>query len=793
MKDTFRKTFASSIITGTKLFSITAQDRNGGTVTVRATGETSDIVTIKQTQSGTWGVFLKKNLDREVTQSLHLLRFIATSSEKDAPSSALEVTLFVNDVNDEPPKFSQPAYHIQVPEDHDLAVPINISISATDPDNGPGGSVSYDMKSAGQASALYGKIFIINPLNGQVTLNQHLDFERLTFYQYTLIAKDGGNPRLSSTADLLITILDVPDTPPIFIGLPYMVSIQEGIPMGSLITKVFALDGDLGIQNNISYSLEAGECASYVRIDAVSGGIYTHKPLDRDSGLFNRENGLCSITLKASEITDVPSNASQTTATLKLFVKDINDNPPVFEKSVYTGYVPEGLTDIDINIPDGVSLADADQGNNSIVDLTVSVNFGMGGRLFLVEASPSTVYSSGSVQLRLVNNFTVDYNTWTILHLYVKAEDRGVPKLSSSCQVTLYVNQTNRFYPQFVASAFSFSIPENTKYGTPVASVQANDMDTGNYGKIQYILSETDNSFSINSKTGVISVACNSSCLDRERQRVYYMSVEARDGGGKVSSAPVKITLMDVNDNSPMFLQPKYEFGITENSSLISGINNFTVHAVDYDEPRTANSLITYTLLPRLDTLDKHFTISSTTGSIRIVNPLTRNQLSSIPDGRLELAVTAHDHGSPSLASTVSVTAFLQAHLHSATSCNYKNSSSTTSVKPAQHGDTYSGQSFVLCEGQAGYIQCEVGKLIRIISAVYGRTTNDICPSSNLGSLRCQSHSSTDRAKWSCNGYRRCRLSADSSIFGEPCVGVDKYLEVSFHCVDRSDILGIFG
>jgi hypothetical protein len=84
--------------------------------------------------------------------------------------------------------------------------------------------------------------------------------------------------------------------------------------------------------------------------------------------------------------------------------------------------------------------------------------------------------------------------------------------------------------------------------------------------------------FTIDSVTGQLSVACNSRCLDRERQSVYDMTVEARDGGGKVSSVPVKVTVVDVNDNAPLFVQPKYEFGIMENSSLLSGMDNFTVH-----------------------------------------------------------------------------------------------------------------------------------------------------------------------------------------------------------------------
>lgn len=105
----------------------------------------------------------------------------------------------------------------------------------------------------------------------------------------------------------------------------------------------------------------------------------------------------------------------------------------------------------------------------------------------------------------------------------------------------------------------------------------------------------------------------------------------------------------------------------------------------------------------------------------------------------------------------------------------------------------YTGQSFVLCQGQEGYIQCGPGKAIRILSAVYGRLSDVICPSHHVGSLTCRAPSSTDHAKWSCNGYRRCSLFADSSVFGEPCSGVNKYLEVSFHCVDQSSVDNIFG
>ncbi|XP_061191818.1 cadherin-related family member 2-like [Saccostrea echinata] len=637
------------------------------------------------------------------TQSQHLLRFIATSSEKGAPSSALEVTLFVNDVNDVAPIFSQPAYRINVPEDHDLTVPINIFISATDPDNGTGGSVSYDMKSAGQASALYGKTFIMDPLNGQVILNQSLDYEKLTFYQYTLIAKDGGNPSLTSTADLLIIILDVQDTPPIFQGLPYMTTIKENYsvvnlkkfkPSRTTIFRVLAVDGDTGIPNDITYSFSSGTeyCSQFLSVDRNTGNITINKTMDRDGGPIKQLRGVCTVNVKASEVTDKPSYLTETVKPFTITIEDVNDNRPIFNQSTYYGSVKENMTDIPITISgDGLYVKDIDQMGSNDIKLHVYMN-DSNIQFNDVVALPSLVSSEGTFLLLLTNKFKFDYEKHSKINLIIKAEDKKDSSMFSVCTVHVTINDTNDNDPIFKNTLENFTLPENSSFNTTVTEIKATDADSGKYSEITYRL-QGSNRFSINSTTGEISVACNNSCLDRERQIVYYMSVEARDGGGKVSSAPVKITLMDVNDNSPMFLQPKYEFWISENSSLISGMNNFTVHAVDYDEPRTANSLITFTLLPRPDTLDRHFTINSTTGSIRIVNPLTRDQLSLIPNGRLELEVTAHDHGSPSLTSAVSITAFLQVQLHSSTSGNCNISSTTTSVKPTHYGSAYSGNT----------------------------------------------------------------------------------------------------
>lgn len=82
--------------------------------------------------------------------------------------------------------------------------------------------------------------------------------------------------------------------------------------------------------------------------------------------------------------------------------------------------------------------------------------------------------------------------------------------------------------------------------------------------------------------------------------------------------------------------------------------------AVDYDEPLTPDSTVSYAILPRPDDLDTHFAINNDTGTIRVVSTLHLDQLSSAFGGKLELAVIAYDHGFPSLTSTASITAYFQ-------------------------------------------------------------------------------------------------------------------------------------
>merc|ERR1712038_761293 len=106
------------------------------------------------------------------------------------------------------------------------------------------------------------------------------------------------------------------------------------------------------------------------------------------------------------------------------------------------------------------------------------------------------------------------------------------------------------------------------------------------------------------------------------------------------------------------------------------------------------------------------------------------------------------------------------------------------------HGQRYHNQ--IVCEKPVGLgnvipIQCEDGKVIKVRSANYGRTYPSTCGQSSETS--CYAPQSMSIVSQNCDGKQSCILRASNSIFGDPCFGVEKYLEVAYRCEYAKDAL----
>lgn len=56
--------------------------------------------------------------------------------------------------------------------------------------------------------------------------------------------------------------------------------------------------------------------------------------------------------------------------------------------------------------------------------------------------------------------------------------------------------------------------------------------------------------------------------VDYEKQKSYSLSMEARDGGGRVSTVSLLISLSDVNDNPPEWELSQYQRTVREGATV---------------------------------------------------------------------------------------------------------------------------------------------------------------------------------------------------------------------------------
>ena len=88
-----------------------------------------------------------------------------------------------------------------------------------------------------------------------------------------------------------------------------------------------------------------------------------------------------------------------------------------------------------------------------------------------------------------------------------------------------------------------------------------------------------------------------------------------------------------------------------------------------------------------------------------------------------------------------------------------------------------------VCERNTERITCTSGDIIEIIHANYGRTSRTVCARNAMKNTQCHSQSSFNKTQGMCNGRKSCELFASNSLFGDPCIGTYKYLDVLYMCV----------
>lgn len=92
-----------------------------------------------------------------------------------------------------------------------------------------------------------------------------------------------------------------------------------------------------------------------------------------------------------------------------------------------------------------------------------------------------------------------------------------------------------------------------------------------------------------------------------------------------------------------------------------------------------------------------------------------------------------------------------------------------------------------ICEGRSHTVRCRNKLVIKIISANYGRTNSRKCRPRRIKTTKCRLNVN-EKLQELCEGKQKCRIYASNKLFGDPCLGIDKYLKFTYKCVEGKKI-----
>ncbi|XP_008428317.1 cadherin-23 isoform X2 [Poecilia reticulata] len=570
-------------------------------------------------------VWLRQQLDRETKSEMQVEFYVSDIQEvvKDT------VNIQIGDVNDNAPNFHGQPYTVQIPENTPVGRSI-FMVNATDPDQGTGGSVLFSFQPPSS-------FFAIDGARGTVTVTKTLDYETTTAYQLTVNATDQDKVRpLSRLANLAIIITDIQDMDPIFTNLPYSTNIEEDTPLGYQVRKLTAIDQDLGSPRGIGYTIVSGNTNSVFALDYISGSLTVNGQLDRENPLYSAG---FTLTVKATELKDdrSPSDATVMT-TFTILLIDKNDNAPKFNSSEYRVRITE-LAQVGFALPLFIQVEDKDEGVNSMFQVFLTGN---NSEYFTI--SPTAVQGRADIRVRVA--LPLDYEQIRSFSFSLYANESMSDHVGFARVFIELINENDN-RPIFSKPLYNISLPENTPPGTSLLLVLATDGDVGTFGIVRYYFSDDPDQFSLDEETGWVILQAS---LDYELMRRFTLTVLARDGGGEETTGRIRVNVLDINDNAPLFQKEAYVGSLQENEQAVQSV--VRIRATDEDSP--PNNLLTYTIISA-SVFPQYFSIIMVEGYavISVTRPL---DYELVPKGLIYLTVMAKDGGNPPLNSTVPVT-----------------------------------------------------------------------------------------------------------------------------------------
>ena len=549
--------------------------------------------------SSTGVVTVASALDYESASS-HNISVLATSDDTSTSSQVFSIA--VTDVNDNAPLITA-AQSFSVSELAANGFSLG-NVVATDVDTGT------TLSSWSITGGNTGSVFAINGSTGEITVadNTNLDFDTSPSYTLSLTVSDGTNTSAVETVIINVTDASVSVTP----GQSF--TIAETDPNGSAVGTVLTT-GDAPV----SFAITAGNTGGAFSINA-SGDITIN-----DTSVIDYEsNTSFSLTVEAFD----GSNTDSQTVTIN--ISDVNE------------FAVSGISDTDgalnavaennlVGSVVGIT-AQANDGD-STDSITYSLSDDAGGR-FTIDSSTGVVTVNGAL----------DAETATSNSITVVATSTDTSTSSETFIITVGDVDEFDISPITDVDATLNAVDENAVAGTAVGiTANASDADQSNNTTSYSLLDDAGGLFTIDSNSGVVSVAIPP---DYEVATSHSIIVQATSADGSSSSQSFTININPLNDTAPDLVNSTANINEDDaNGSIVADLRDETTLS-DTDADGDA---ISYSLISGNDA--GAFAIDSATGVVTLVNTTLVDFEST---ASYELMVEASD-GSNSTTATLTI------------------------------------------------------------------------------------------------------------------------------------------
>lgn len=487
-------------------------------------------------------------------------------------STAVMVTVRLVPGNLHAPEFSREAFRFVVSE----AAPLHSAVgdlSAVDGDVRAAGKVTFALRGSADGPAPFGVL-----PNGTVFVRRVLDREERAEYAFTVVAVDGGNPARSSTAQLRLVLYDVNDNAPAFSASTFSFRLDEGLPAGTSVGRVVAVDADSGENALVFYRIVSKGPSVDFFIDGVTGQITAARRFDSSPPLSDASFVFAVVAEDRGGL--------KTEAEVRVTVEPSNQHPPRFAAPIFEASVAEDK-------PSGTIVKKVSASDSDSPVLLYSIIGGNEEGRFGVELTTGSVFLKAQVDREKRDSYK----------LLLRAEDSrsngtnpSTKTLSATASLLVIVADANDNAPRFVntsATGSSVTLSESAQPGHLITRFYASDADKGANARLLFRIKagNTDQMFGIDPSEGRLYLRRQ---LDFEKHQTLRLTIEVRDQGSPdrlATDTVFTVRLQDANDNAPMFPANDPLVGRVSEAERPGGSWRLKVKATDEDKTSPNNQV----------------------------------------------------------------------------------------------------------------------------------------------------------------------------------------------------------